>query len=127
MSLKSRNVDLKSISKYWFSMNATVSILHRISGIMLLLLIPFVLWLLDHSLSSEVDFLSLKVFFGSIWVKFFIWLFLSALFYHMLAGIKHLFMDVGYLETIKGSYWSSLIVFCLSLIVIVALGVKILW
>jgi succinate dehydrogenase / fumarate reductase cytochrome b subunit len=108
-------------------MNAIVSILHRISGIILFLLIPFMIWLLDHSLCSSNSFINLKIYFDSFTVRFLVWLLLSALIYHLLAGIKHLFMDVGLLETIKSSYWSSVVVFGLSFIIIVSLGVGILW
>ncbi|MDF2939869.1 MAG: succinate dehydrogenase [Gammaproteobacteria bacterium] len=127
MSLKSRNVDLKSISKYWMSMNAIVSILHRISGIILFLLIPFMLWLLDQSLHAESSFQSLQGYFGSFEVRFLVWILLSALIYHLLAGLKHLLMDIGFLESIKGSRYSSMAVFALSLVIIIALGVGIIW
>lgn len=127
MSLKSRNVDLKSISKYWMSMNAIVSILHRISGVILFLLIPFMLWLLDHSLMNANSFINLKVFIGAPYLRFFIWLLLSALVYHLFAGVKHVLMDFGWLESIKGSYWSSVVVFGLSALIILSLGVRILW
>src|SRR6185437_15592 len=126
MSLKSRNVDIKSITKYWMSMNAIVSILHRISGVILFLLIPFMLWLLDQSLSSQASFQSLQGYFGSLAIRFLVWILLSALVYHLLAGIKHLLMDFGFLETIKTSRISSGVVFILSAIIIVALGVGIL-
>lgn len=127
MSLKSRNIDLKSISKYWMSMNAIVSILHRISGVILFLLIPFMVWLLDHSLANENSFLSLMGLFDGFCVRLLIWVLLSALIYHLMAGIKHLLMDMGWMESIKGSYWSSLVVFSISFVIILALGVRILW
>jgi len=104
-------------------MNAIVSILHRISGIILFLLIPFMVWLLDHSLKSETSFISLRSSFASHEIKFLIWLLLSALVYHLLAGIKHLFMDFGVMETIRGSYWSSVVVFTVSAVIILSLGV----
>ncbi|MDO8953227.1 MAG: succinate dehydrogenase, cytochrome b556 subunit [Gammaproteobacteria bacterium] len=126
MSLESRNVDLKSISKYWMSMNAIVSILHRISGVILFLLIPFMLWLLSHSLANGPSFLSLQSSFSAPGFKFLTWLLLSAMAYHIIAGIKHFVMDMGFLESIEGSRWSSVFVMCVSVIIIVSLGVS-LW
>jgi succinate dehydrogenase / fumarate reductase cytochrome b subunit len=33
-----------------------VSILHRVSGLLMFLLLPFIIWMFDNSLSSEISF-----------------------------------------------------------------------
>ena len=77
-----------------------VSILHRVSGLILIILMPFVIWMFDTSLSSEVTFDQFRgAFIGGIGfvhpviVKLvtlaLIWGFLQ----HFCAGVRHLYMD----------------------------------
>ena len=77
-----------------------VSILHRVSGLVLILLMPFVIWMFDTSLTSEVTFTQFSAaFVGGIgFVPAFlvklaalalIWGFLQ----HFCAGVRHLYMD----------------------------------
>ncbi len=122
-----RNIDLHSIAKYRFPLPALVSILHRISGVILFLLIPFGLWMLHLSLTSQVSFLTVKDYMGSPVAAFFTWMLLSAFFYHLLAGIKHILMDMGFLEELHSSRIASVIVFALGIIGAVGIGVWILW
>lgn len=121
-----RNIDLHSIAKYRFPLPALVSILHRLSGVILFLLIPFMLWMLHLSLSSQVSFLMVKDFLGSPVTAFFTWVFLSAFFYHLVAGIKHILMDMGFLEELHSSRVASVVVFALGVIGAVGIGVWIL-
>jgi succinate dehydrogenase / fumarate reductase, cytochrome b subunit len=86
------NLDLTTIH---FPPPAIASILHRISGVILFLSIPFALWLLQLSLASPEDFEDVYAYFSSFWVKFMVWGVLSGLLYHLVAGIRHLLMDAG--------------------------------
>ena len=70
---------------------AIASILHRISGIVLFLLIPVMLWLLQNSLYSPEHFVRV---FDNILVRFVAWIFVAATAYHFVMGIKHLFADM---------------------------------
>lgn len=83
----------------WFPITAIASILHRLSGIAVFVLIPVLLWGLQESLSSEQAFQALKV--NGLFV-FLAWITLAALLYHLVAGCKHLIMDLGFGETIEG-------------------------
>ncbi|MDA8561670.1 succinate dehydrogenase, cytochrome b556 subunit [Gammaproteobacteria bacterium] len=105
-----------------FPITAIVSILHRISGIFLFLCIPFFLWGLHLSLSSEQNFETLKEFLLSPVVKFFVWFFLSAFIYHLFAGIKHLLMDLHIGENLKGSRVMSFLTLFFSGLFIVMAG-----
>ncbi len=70
-----------------------VSILHRASGMLMFILLPFVLYLLEKSLTSEDSFSALKSF-ASLWFVKLIILALSwAYLHHFCAGIRHLLMD----------------------------------
>jgi len=82
-----------------FPITAIVSILHRISGIVLFCLIPVGIWGLQLSLKSAKDFSSIKSYFSHDCYKWLIYAGLAALFYHIIAGIRHLIMDFGFGET----------------------------
>lgn len=78
---------------------AYTSILHRISGILVFAGTGVLLWLLQKSLSGSAAFSEVQSFFSSVVVKFLVWASLSALAYHLVAGCKHLLMDMGVGET----------------------------
>ncbi|MCX7123135.1 MAG: succinate dehydrogenase, cytochrome b556 subunit [Gammaproteobacteria bacterium] len=117
-----RNIGVLSLMKYRFPINALVSILHRLSGVILFLFIPFILWTLHLSLSSQANFLMVKDYFGSPIVMFFTWVVLSALYYHVIAGVKHLLMDVGYFEEKVSGRIASIVVIILGMIGVVGIG-----
>ncbi|MCU6433469.1 succinate dehydrogenase, cytochrome b556 subunit [Undibacterium sp. Jales W-56] len=71
-----------------------VSILHRASGMLMFLLMPFILYLLDQSLTSELSFAVLKNFTSGVFVKLIILALSWAYLHHFCAGIRHLFMDL---------------------------------
>lgn len=101
-----------------------VSILHRASGIFLFLFLPFLLWLLAQSLSLETNFNQLQATVAKECVlRFFIWLVLSMLVYHLIAGIRHMIMDVGFGDSLKGGRIGAVMVLVLSAIGILLLGV----
>jgi succinate dehydrogenase / fumarate reductase, cytochrome b subunit len=70
-----------------------VSILHRISGMLMFLLLPFLLYLLDNSLASEQLLMTLQVFASHFLVKLVILALVWAYLHHFCAGVRHLFMD----------------------------------
>ena len=78
---------------------------------------------LDTSLSSEEGFAKVKEYLTSPLAKFVIWGLLSALLYHLVAGVRHLIMDVGVGETLEGGKLGSKLVIGVSLVLIVLLGV----
>jgi len=121
-----RNTRIIDLPKYRLPITGIVSILHRISGVLLFLFIPFVLWLLHHSLISQQEFLLVKDFMGSFTISIFIWIVLSALWYHTIAGIKHLLMDMDYFEGKRSGAIASTIVMLLGIAGVIAIGVWIL-
>ena len=118
-----RNIDLASITAYAFPLPAITSILHRISGIAVFLMIPLLLCLADLSLSSEQGFAQAQQYMSSWSVKLFFWLTLSGIAYHLFAGIKHLIMDFGYAETLQASRLASQLVLIISVVAAILLGV----
>lgn len=91
---KKRPVNL-AMTTMKFPLMAIISILHRLSGVILFLVIPFVLYGLSESLASEESYNKIQKCFTAPVSKVIIWLVLSALSYHLLAGIRHLIMDIG--------------------------------
>lgn len=102
---------------------AIVSILHRISGFILFLLIPLMLWALDLSLSSPDDFDNLHLFLSSPLMKFFLWSFLAAFIYHFFAGIRHLLMDIHVGDELKSGRFSAKLTMVISVVFIILAGV----
>ena len=94
------NLDLTTIH---FPITAIASILHRISGVALFLLTPLVIWLWAQTLLSAAGSAQVQALTQSFWMKFLLWAFLSSLIYHLIAGVKHLFLDLGFGESIAAA------------------------
>ena len=89
------NLDIGTIK---LPITSYVSILHRVSGVVLFFSVALLLCVFDASLESERSFESLKEYLSSpIW-RLVIWAALAALAYHFVAGIRHLIMDFGFGE-----------------------------
>ncbi len=82
------------ISSYKLPWSGKVSILHRVSGALLFLTLPFILYLFDKSISSEISFITFSEVVGHPLVKLLclglIWAFL----HHFCAGIRFLMLDL---------------------------------
>ncbi|SEM71742.1 succinate dehydrogenase subunit C [Pseudomonas sp. ok272] len=81
------------------------------------------LYALDKSLDSQEGFDQVKACLTSPLAKLVIWGILSALLYHLVAGVRHLIMDMGIGETLEGGKLGSKIVIAVSVVVIVLAGV----
>lgn len=114
------NLDLRTIK---LPVTAYTSILHRISGVILFVGLAVLLYALDKSLESEDGFKQVAACLASPLAKFVIWGLLSALLYHLVAGVRHLIMDAGVGETLEGGKLGSQIVIVVSAVVIVLAGV----
>ena len=114
------NLDLSTIK---LPLAAITSITHRISGVIMFVGIGILLWMLELSLSGEAGFNRLQELLTSPLATFVVWGVLSALAYHLIAGVKHLLMDAGIGETKEGAPRSATIVIVVSLLTILALGV----
>ena len=85
--------------------------------------IVLVLYALDKSLASEEGFAEVQACLASPVAKLVIWGLLSALLYHLVAGIRHLIMDLGVGESLEGGKLGSKIVIAVSVVIIVLAGV----
>jgi succinate dehydrogenase / fumarate reductase cytochrome b subunit len=92
------NLDLTT---FRFPITAIASILHRVSGVVLFFGSFILMALLGMSLDNEAGFADALALLDNGFVAFIIWGVLAALAYHFVAGVKHLFMDMGYGETLE--------------------------
>lgn len=114
------NLDL---TQFKFPLPALTSIVHRVTGVALFVGLVFLMYGLDLSLSSEQGFADAKALLDNVLVKFVIWGVVSALLFHLVAGIKHLVMDAGIGETLEGGLLGAKITIVVSVALIVLAGV----
>ena len=99
------------LTKIKLPMSAFSSITHRLSGMYIFFItIPVSLFIFNHSTASEKSFNLLVESINNIsfFSVFTIFGFL-VLWYHILTGIRHLFMDFFHIgESLSGSYYSSI-------------------
>ncbi|MBS0510558.1 MAG: succinate dehydrogenase, cytochrome b556 subunit [Proteobacteria bacterium] len=105
---------------------AIVSILHRISGAGLFLMLPFLLFLLDRSLGSADSFQTFAAIVGHPLVKLLLIGLLWAYMHHFCAGIRFLLLDLHKFGDLQPARTTSRIVLVVSLALTVIIGVK-LW
>lgn len=96
---------------------AMASILHRVSGIVLFLLVPVMLCVLQTSLSSPEGF---ETVLNNIALRFVAWVFVAATAYHFVMGIKHLLADLGMNEEFKSGKTAAIVSFVIAFVLIVA-------
>jgi succinate dehydrogenase / fumarate reductase cytochrome b subunit len=108
-----------------------VSILHRISGAILFLLLPFVFWLFDTSVTSEISYERYAAAYshGAGWfpgwlVKLVTLALIWAYLFHFIAGLRHLWMDVTHATSKEFGRTSALVTIVLSTLLTLALGAK---
>ncbi len=114
------NLNLMTIRQ---PVTAVVSILHRLSGVILFLCIPLLLWLFSASLNSPDSYAYVHGWLSKIAVKLMIWIVLSSLIYHIFAGIRHFVMDFGWGESLNSGKMGAWLVMMLSLLFAVFLGI----
>ena len=110
MSKPPVNLNLLTIQ---FPITAISSISHRISGVIIFFFNFPILSFLLLSVSSEEGFNLAAKLASFVLVKIALTVYLAAFIYHFLSGIRHLVMDFGYWETLKGSKNSAYGVFIL--------------
>ena len=122
---KKKQIDL-NLFRFKFPVTAIVSILHRVSGVILFSFIPVFLYCLDRSLKNEQSFFELSFYLNLSFFKFIILFITMSLVYHLIAGIRHMILDMGFFESKLAASISSYIVLVISLVIMVCLGMK-LW
>lgn len=106
-----------------FPIVAVVSILHRVSGVALFGASFYLLWILWLSLESEASFLNLKNALKQPLHSIVLWLTLSLLGYHIIAGLRHLLLDLHIGDSLKIGRASAAIVLVCSVLMSLTIGV----
>ena len=127
-----RNINaVEDLPTYRLPPAGWVSILHRISGALMFVLLPFIVWLFDKSVSSEISFAKFKSAMNlgiGIYPGWFIHLTLLALIWaylhHLIAGLRHLYMDATHSVSKEFGRSSAVFTLTLSLGLTVVLGAK---
>jgi succinate dehydrogenase / fumarate reductase, cytochrome b subunit len=127
-----RNINaFKDLPGYRWPIASIISGMHRISGLIMFLLMPFIIWMFDTSISSEFSFARFTAAFnvgmlglpGAIWklvALAVIWAYL----HHFTAGLRHLYMDACHAVTKEFGKSSAIATLVISLGLTAALGAK---
>ena len=115
-----------SLTQFGWPVTAIASITHRITGVLLFVGIAFLLWLLSMALESPEGFAAATEVLSAPIAKLVLIAVIAAVLYHLLAGIKHMFMDFHVGDSFEVARSSSLIVFVLTAVATVLVGVR-LW
>lgn len=119
-----RNIHVTQLSNYRLPPAGIVSILHRISGFGLFLLLPFLLYLFELSVRSELSFDYFRGIMSNVFVKLILLGLIWAYFQHFCAGVRHLFMDVHWAIEKDSSRRSAITVLVVSLLLTAVAGLK---
>ena len=71
-----------------------VSILHRVTGVLLVVSLPFLLLLLQQSLASVEDYRRVTALLHTLPVRILLFVLLVTLAHHFFAGVRHLLLDL---------------------------------
>ncbi|WP_374676031.1 succinate dehydrogenase, cytochrome b556 subunit [Ideonella sp.] len=127
-----RNIHaLSDLPNYRLPAAGIVSILHRISGVLMFLLMPFVIWLFDVSVTSEISYESFRSaylaglgFLPAWFVKLVTLALIWGYLHHFTAGVRHLWMDATHSVSKAQGKQSAVATLVISLVLTAVLGAK---
>lgn len=126
-----RNIHVSQIVAYRLPPAGIVSILHRVSGVLMFLLMPFIIWMFDTSVTSEVSYGVFKSAFAAgvgfipgWFLKLVALALIWAYLHHLIAGVRHLWMDATHAVTKEFGHLSAVVTLALSVALTLALGFK---
>ena len=127
-----RNINaLKDLPTYRLPAAGIVSILHRISGLMMFVLLPLIIWMFDNSITSEISFAQLSAAFNvgigfvpGWFMKLVALVLIWAYLHHFIAGLRHLYMDICHAVTKEFGKSSAIVTLTLSIGLTAVLGAK---
>ncbi len=127
-----RNINaLADLPTYRLPPAGWVSIMHRISGLLMFLLMPLIIWMFDNSISSEISFAKFSAAFNvglgfvpGWFMKLVALALIWAYLHHFIAGLRHLYMDVCHAVSKEFGKSSAIVTLVLSLGLTVVLGAK---
>lgn len=121
-----RNIHVSQIVRYRLPLAGLVSILHRISGAVMFLALPLALWVLDESLHSPQSHAAIAQFLSHWLVKLILLGLFWALLHHLVAGLRHLWMDAFHAVSLEQGRRLATITLAVSLAATALFGLKLL-
>lgn len=122
---------LVDATQYRLPLAGIVSILHRASGALMFVLLPLVVWLFDASVTSEISYARFTNAFvaGIGWlpawaVKLVVLALIWATLHHIIAGLRHVFMDITHRVDKDFGRRTAAFTLGLSLLLTLLLGAK---
>jgi len=101
-----RNINaFRDLPTYRLPAAGIVSILHRVSGVLMFVLLPLIMWMFDKSISSEISFARMRSAFntgvGGVLLKLIALALIWAYLHHFIAGVRHVWMDMSHAAVSK--------------------------
>ena len=125
------NMRLLDALGYRLPLAGVVSILHRASGGLMFILMPFIIWMFDTSLTSEISYAQFTaVFAGGVgflpgwFFKLVALALIWAYLHHFIAGVRHLWMDATHAVTLEFGRKSAVFTLAVSVVLTLVLGAK---
>ena len=118
------NIHITDLMNYRMTAGAYVSILHRISGAAIFLMLPFLLYLFERSIVSEATYAHFVGIASHPLVKLILLGLIWATLHHICAGVRHLFMDMHVAIEKDSSRSTALGVLVVSLVLTALCGLK---
>ncbi|MDP2368313.1 succinate dehydrogenase, cytochrome b556 subunit [Rhodoferax sp.] len=127
-----RNINaFKDLPSYRWPLASLVSGMHRISGLIMILLMPFIIWMFDTSISSEISFARFTSAFNAglgfvpgwfmkLLVLGLIWSYL----HHFFAGLRNVWMETTHSASKESGSKSALLTLTLTFGLTAVLGAK---
>ena len=119
-----RNIHVTQLSNYRLPLAGVVSILHRISGLLMFALLPFALYLLELSIRSEISFAYFQGIAANPLVKLILLALVWGYMQHFCAGVRHLVMDLHIGLDKDSARKSAVVVLLISLSLTALVGLK---
>ena len=104
-----------------------VSILHRISGFLMVALLGALIFVLDHLITSPESYTRISFFFENMYVKLLLIVPIWAVSHHLLAGIRFLLLDFHFFIDLKSTRIFSALILFLSLVITSVVWFKLVW
>lgn len=115
------NLDLQTIK---LPLPAVTSIIHRVTGVALFFGSILIMYIFGLSLQSQAGFdRAISLVNESFFTRLLLWGFASALMYHLVAGVKHLIMDLGYCEELESGQMAAKVTLIASGVLVLIMGV----
>ncbi|MCR4301075.1 MAG: succinate dehydrogenase, cytochrome b556 subunit [Sulfuricaulis sp.] len=123
MANKKKRPVYLNLVKIRLPVGGVLSILHRITGAILVLLLPFVLYLFDRSLQDPMAFADISSRVSSLEGRIVLLIMVWAFAQHFMSGIRHLLLDIGIGDSKPAARLNAWLAFAATGVVVVSTGI----